>query len=488
MSIDITKLADDHVEEAERLLDRYRPGDLWRPAVPPSLEAAALKLLEARSSLAPRTVGGRSYLLPIDPAVEPLYGRVSQGDHAAAARLRDHLRSRDIPFPLALDTFAADPPRGDSPADRYARGREACRLIADPVWVAEIFGRDEVVAARWLERRYFPELRSPGVRLKRLLRLHQAFPDEADWQRLGYRIDRMEKQLGGRRVYRVWTYRGDRVRLRLPLGRLRLDGGTHARAELRADVVAAYAAAASRGDRLPPAKATFDGRYYWVWDGFYTCRAREVLGLPDVECQVTDGTVADARWLALGANQKHGLRRADADVRRAVAAALRARPWQTNLQIAEHCGVDRETVRAARAAQEAAGPGVPAPEGGGEDAGPGPEPPAAGDRPEPAQGGAAPARRKAPPQPPAIVYDPYEPSLFDRPDSPDLRAVPVGDLEDLLVQAVRAFARQRAGNGGRAGAVARDVLRLVGVLSDRYATDASTDGPAVGGAVPQVPV
>ena len=66
-----------------------------------------------------------------------------------------------------------------------------------------------------------------------------------------------------------------------------------------------------------------------------------------VECEVHQGTLADAQWYSYAVNREHGLRRTNGDKERAVRAAL-AHPKSEGLssrQIAEHVGVDEKTVR-----------------------------------------------------------------------------------------------------------------------------------------------
>lgn len=133
---------------------------------------------------------------------------------------------------------------------------------------------------------------------------------------------------------------------------LRLDGDTQARAGLDDETVADYADKIRAGVALPPPVAFFDGSRYWLADGFHRAEATRKVGASSMDVEVRKGTREDAIWFACGANQGHGLRRTNADKRRAVEMALRLKPESTNRAIAEHVGVDDKTVAAVRSQLE----------------------------------------------------------------------------------------------------------------------------------------
>ena len=85
------------------------------------------------------------------------------------------------------------------------------------------------------------------------------------------------------------------------------------RAETNQDLVAEYAEMMQSGIQFDPAYGVRDedGQTF-IWDGLHRAEAAklaEVLLLVEVQ----PGTQRDAEWLALSANQKHGLRRSKAD-------------------------------------------------------------------------------------------------------------------------------------------------------------------------------
>lgn len=109
-------------------------------------------------------------------------------------------------------------------------------------------------------------------------------------------------------------------------------------------VVAEYAEAMEAGTEFPPISVVHDGKRYWMWDGHHRLAAARQSGMQDFPCDVAKGSEAEARWMACSANQTHGLRRTNADKRRAVTLALELHPEKSDRAIAEHCGVSNKFV------------------------------------------------------------------------------------------------------------------------------------------------
>lgn len=135
----------------------------------------------------------------------------------------------------------------------------------------------------------------------------------------------------------------------LGVAQIRLDGGTQPRAALNFEIVAEYREAVERGDRFPPVVVFYDGADHWCADGFHRVNAYAGAGIVEIECDVRQGTREDAVWFSCSANVGHGLRRTNADKRRAVETALRLRPDSSDRAIAEHCGVSHTNVASVRA-------------------------------------------------------------------------------------------------------------------------------------------
>jgi hypothetical protein len=124
------------------------------------------------------------------------------------------------------------------------------------------------------------------------------------------------------------------------------DGGTQSRAELSDDTIAEYCADMLSGSKFPPAVVFYDGEQYWLADGFHRKAASARAGTTGMHVEVRQGTRKDALLYSLGANRAHGLRRTNADKRRAVETMLADEVWVTwsDRDIARHCGVEHSFV------------------------------------------------------------------------------------------------------------------------------------------------
>lgn len=128
--------------------------------------------------------------------------------------------------------------------------------------------------------------------------------------------------------------------------RIRTDGGTQPRAELDMAIVQEYAEAIKDGVYLPPVEVVYDGDDYWLWDGFHRVEASRKAGKDSIAANVKQGTCRDAVLLSVSANAAHGLRRTNADKRRAVLRLLEDEEWGqwSDREIARRCNVDNSTV------------------------------------------------------------------------------------------------------------------------------------------------
>jgi len=137
---------------------------------------------------------------------------------------------------------------------------------------------------------------------------------------------------------------------RLPLAAIRTDGGTQPRAEINDEVVQDYADALQAGATLPPLTVYFDGQTYWLADGFHRAAAARQIGWLDYPAVVHQGTQRDAVLHSVGVNATHGLRRTNADKRRAVERLLRDDEWGkwSDREIARRCAVTHPYVTSIR--------------------------------------------------------------------------------------------------------------------------------------------
>lgn len=131
---------------------------------------------------------------------------------------------------------------------------------------------------------------------------------------------------------------------------IRIDGGTQYRDEINQNTVRDYSEAMRNGAVFPPMEVTFDGTYYWMWNGFHRYFTHMACGSRMVSVSWVAGTQSDAQILAMGANPTHGLQRNKATKRNQVMAALTHEDTKhlNNLQISKLCTVADSFVASVR--------------------------------------------------------------------------------------------------------------------------------------------
>jgi hypothetical protein len=150
----------------------------------------------------------------------------------------------------------------------------------------------------------------------------------------------------------------------LAITAIRTDGGTQMRAGLNKETVEEYADFIYQQDHtvkwpFPPVEVYYDGESYWLADGFHRLAAlRKVMRWPEDNTDVVFAVPAivhagDRRAAVLhaaGANAAHGLRRSNADKRRAVETLLRDEEWGqwSDREIARRCHVSAPLVAQVR--------------------------------------------------------------------------------------------------------------------------------------------
>jgi hypothetical protein len=139
----------------------------------------------------------------------------------------------------------------------------------------------------------------------------------------------------------------------LNLADIRLDGGTQTRAGLLEETIEEYTNRLKVDPDCPwdrPAVVFDDGVEYWLADGFHRHQAYSRAGLETMPCEIHVGEQRDALVYALSANHQHGLKRSQADKRRAIQIALQDSEWQdwSDHQVARLCAVDPKTVAVVR--------------------------------------------------------------------------------------------------------------------------------------------
>ena len=131
---------------------------------------------------------------------------------------------------------------------------------------------------------------------------------------------------------------------------IRTDGGTQSRVEINNEIVTEYAEAIKAGAEFPAVVVFNDGVDNWLADGFHRFHAHNQAGKTSISADIRQGTARDAVLFSFGANGTHGLKRSNADKRKAVATMLSDAEWAewSDRKIAEVCGVGHPFVAAIR--------------------------------------------------------------------------------------------------------------------------------------------
>jgi hypothetical protein len=131
----------------------------------------------------------------------------------------------------------------------------------------------------------------------------------------------------------------------IPLSRIK-DGGAQMRVEMRIETVNDYANDMLNGVVFPPVIVFHDGNDFWLGDGFHRVEASRKIGRETIVAEIRKGSARDAILHGVGSNASHGLRRTQADKRRAVERLLKDPEWArwSDRKVAEVAKVDHKTV------------------------------------------------------------------------------------------------------------------------------------------------
>lgn len=132
----------------------------------------------------------------------------------------------------------------------------------------------------------------------------------------------------------------------LALTAIRIDGGTQPRVVIDETAVADYAEKMRMGVNFPPVVVFFDGADHWLADGFHRFHAAKKADWHDIGAEIHQGTRREAVLYSVAANDEHGIRRTNADKRKAVTTLLEDDEWKqwVNAEIARRCGVSHTLV------------------------------------------------------------------------------------------------------------------------------------------------
>ncbi len=133
---------------------------------------------------------------------------------------------------------------------------------------------------------------------------------------------------------------------KIAIDKITVDREIQPRAQLNSGVVNDYAEAIERKEQFPPLVVFDDGTDLWLAEGFHRIAAHKKAGQKKVHVQMYVGTRREAMLHAAGSNVAHGLRRTNADKRRAVNRLLDDPEWKkwNDSKIARRCGVSDKLV------------------------------------------------------------------------------------------------------------------------------------------------
>ena len=139
---------------------------------------------------------------------------------------------------------------------------------------------------------------------------------------------------------------------KMKITQLKIELQTQSRVNINQETVAEYADAMMDGAKFPPVTAVYDGKYYYLADGYHRYFAAKKAGLDDIECDVMNGTLRDAVLFSVGVNSTHGLPRNNEDKRKAVMTILDDVEWAewSDAIIAKKCHVSSAFVGRVRKA------------------------------------------------------------------------------------------------------------------------------------------
>jgi len=138
----------------------------------------------------------------------------------------------------------------------------------------------------------------------------------------------------------------------LNISAIRIDGGTQSRSRILQDMVDDYAASMADGAEFPPVVVFFDGKEYWLADGFHRYHATRKNKRASILANIRNGTVRDAILYSFGANGMHGMQMTNEDKRRVVLEMLDDFEWGqwSDREIARACHVSHPFVAKLRGA------------------------------------------------------------------------------------------------------------------------------------------
>lgn len=147
------------------------------------------------------------------------------------------------------------------------------------------------------------------------------------------------------------------MKKKLKLSQIRTDGKTQSRKSIDPKWVKNYAENMKEGTIFPLPVVFFDGKDHWLADGFHRVAAMKSNGQLEIEVEVKEGSVRDAKLFAIGANNLHGRNMSFDEIRNNIIEMLKDEEWGqwSDERIAKAVNVSRITVYRIRKSLESKG-------------------------------------------------------------------------------------------------------------------------------------
>jgi len=138
--------------------------------------------------------------------------------------------------------------------------------------------------------------------------------------------------------------------MKIKLSLIDLTSPTQSRVATCEETVQEYTDVLEDGGEFPPVDLFFNGESAFIGDGWQRVYAHQKSGREEIEATMRKGGLREAVLFAAGANATHGLKRSNADKRRALQIILDDPEWSTwsERAISAHCGVSRRLLTTLR--------------------------------------------------------------------------------------------------------------------------------------------
>lgn len=132
----------------------------------------------------------------------------------------------------------------------------------------------------------------------------------------------------------------------VPIDAINITGGTQSRLKIDEDYVEEILGKMKEDTEYLPVTVFFDGKEYWLADGFHRYHATRKNGKASIKCNVTNGLLRDAILYSKSANNRHGLPPTLQDKLHNVKEMIEDFEWGgwSNREIGRICDVSHVTV------------------------------------------------------------------------------------------------------------------------------------------------